>query len=66
MSVYSLSHHLALPDGFIAATAIVRNLELYTLNVKDYRYRFGRIYFNLITPIHRQMIKSLLRKAEFH
>jgi tRNA(fMet)-specific endonuclease VapC len=29
---------LAIPDGFIAATAIAGNIELFTLNVKDFRY----------------------------
>jgi tRNA(fMet)-specific endonuclease VapC len=35
---YSLSHKLSLPDALIAATALVHNLELYTLNVKDFRF----------------------------
>jgi tRNA(fMet)-specific endonuclease VapC len=35
---YSLSHKLALPDALIAATAINHKLELYTLNVKDFRF----------------------------
>ena len=38
MERYVLSHKLALPDGFIAATAIANDLELYTLNLKDYRF----------------------------
>jgi len=33
---YSLSHKLAIPDALIAATAICRNLPLYTLNKKDF------------------------------
>lgn len=35
---YSLSQKLALPDALIAATAMYHNLELYTLNVKDFRF----------------------------
>ena len=33
---YALSHKLSLPDAMIAATAICRNLTLYTLNIKDF------------------------------
>ena len=35
---YKLSHGLNLPDCFIAATAIVAELELFTYNVKDYKF----------------------------
>lgn len=35
---YSLSHKLSLPDALIAATALFYNLELFTLNVKDFIY----------------------------
>jgi predicted nucleic acid-binding protein len=38
---YSLSHRLNLPDALIAATALHHNLELYTFNVKDFRYIEG-------------------------
>ena len=38
MESYSLSHKLSLPDALIAATALVHNLELYTLNTKDFRF----------------------------
>ncbi len=41
MDKYVLSHKLALPDGFIAASAMVHNIELYTLNIKDYRFIDG-------------------------
>jgi len=45
MGKYVLSHKLALPDGFIAATAIANDVELYTLNIKDYRFIEGlRLY----------------------
>lgn len=35
---YALSHRLNIPDALIAATALRHHLELYTLNVKDFRY----------------------------
>ena len=35
---YSISHKLSLPDAIIAATAIHFNIELYTLNLKDFKY----------------------------
>jgi tRNA(fMet)-specific endonuclease VapC len=38
MERYSLSHKLAIPDALIAATALVHGLELYTLNIKDFRF----------------------------
>jgi tRNA(fMet)-specific endonuclease VapC len=38
MSQYSLSHKLAIPDALIAATALVNDVELYTLNIKDFRF----------------------------
>ena len=38
MSKYSLSHKIGIPDAFIAATAIVGNIELFTLNVKHFSY----------------------------
>jgi predicted nucleic acid-binding protein len=38
MESYSLSHNLSLPDALIAATALVHNLELYTLNTKDFQF----------------------------
>ncbi len=41
LSKYALSHKLAIPDGFIAATAIANDVELFTLNLKDYRFIDG-------------------------
>jgi tRNA(fMet)-specific endonuclease VapC len=41
ISKYALSHKLAVPDGLIAATALTNNIELYTLNLKDYRFIDG-------------------------
>lgn len=35
---YRLSHGLAIPDCLIASTAVVLNVELFTFNVKDYRF----------------------------
>ena len=42
---YGLSHTLAVPDAFIAATALVHDFPLYTLNRKDFRFIEGlRLY----------------------
>lgn len=41
MEQYSLSHKLTIPDALIAATALVNNLNLYTLNIKDFRFIEG-------------------------
>ncbi len=38
---YHLSHGLVIPDGMIAATAIVTDLELFSYNIKDYRFIKG-------------------------
>jgi tRNA(fMet)-specific endonuclease VapC len=38
MSRYSLSHKVSIPDMLIAATAINHDLELYTLNIKDFKF----------------------------
>ncbi len=38
MEAYSLSHKLSIPDALIAATALEHDLELYTLNAKDFRF----------------------------
>lgn len=35
---YKLSHGLNIPDCFIAATAIITELELFTYNTKDYKF----------------------------
>jgi predicted nucleic acid-binding protein len=45
MSKYVLSHKLALPDGFIAATAITHSIELFTLNIKDYKFIKGLQFY---------------------
>lgn len=38
MEQYSLSHKLSLPDALIAVTAMVYDVPLYTLNLKDFRF----------------------------
>ncbi len=35
---YCLSHKLGLPDALIAATSLFYEIDLYTLNVKDFSY----------------------------
>ena len=46
LSKYALSHKLAIPDGFIAATALANEVELFTLNIKDYRFIDGLKLYN--------------------
>jgi len=38
MESYALSHKISVPDALIAATALANNVELYTLNLKDFRF----------------------------
>ena len=38
---YAKSHGLAIPDSIIAATAIIKQMPLCTLNLKDFRYIAG-------------------------
>jgi predicted nucleic acid-binding protein len=38
LSLYRLSHGLLIPDGLIAATAIVVNAPLLSKNQRDYRF----------------------------
>ena len=35
---HALSHKLSLPDALIAATAVYYDIELYTLNLKDFKF----------------------------
>ena len=35
---YWLSHGIAIPDCFIGSTAKILNLELFTYNLKDFKY----------------------------
>lgn len=44
---YALSHRLSLPDAIIAATALRHSIELYTLNIKDFRYIEGLSMYKL-------------------
>jgi len=44
---YHLSHGLAIPDSFIAATARIMQLELFTYNVKDYKFISKLRLFNI-------------------
>ncbi len=41
METYSLSHKLSIPDALIASTALVNNIHLYTLNLKDFNFIEG-------------------------
>ncbi len=38
---YCLSHNIGIPDSFIAASAIHFDLELFTLNMKDFSFIKG-------------------------
>jgi predicted nucleic acid-binding protein len=38
MKNYALSHNLTIPDALIASTAIIHQIELYTLNKKDFTF----------------------------
>jgi predicted nucleic acid-binding protein len=44
ISQHTLSHRLSLPDALIAATAVVLQLPLYTLNKKDFRFLKLKLY----------------------
>lgn len=44
---YALSHKLSLPDALIAATAIFYNIELYTLNIKDFKFLNDIMLFSM-------------------
>jgi hypothetical protein len=43
---YAKSHNLTIPDSLIASTAISKNLKLYTLNLKDFKYIDGLLLFS--------------------
>ena len=42
---YAKSHNLKIPDSLIAATAIYHDLELMTINTKDFRYIEGLVLY---------------------
>ncbi len=44
ISQYTLSHRLSLPDALIAATSIVYDISLFTLNKKDFRFLKLKLY----------------------
>ena len=46
LQIYRLSHGLALPDAIIAATSIISQSELFTYNVKDYKFIKGLILYD--------------------
>ena len=46
MLKYSLSHKLTIPDALIAATALYFDIELFTYNLKDFRFIKGLRLFN--------------------
>ena len=48
METYSLSHKLSIPDAIIAATSLVHNIKLYTLNKKDFCFITGIQIYNEI------------------
>lgn len=43
---YAKSHHLNIPDSIIAATSLVYGIELFTYNVKDFKYTKDLKLFN--------------------
>lgn len=43
---HSLSHNLSLPDALIGATALFHNIQLYTLNTKDFKFLEGIKFFS--------------------
>lgn len=43
----ALSHRCSLPDALIAATAIVNKVQLYTLNIKDFKYIKDLSFYNM-------------------
>jgi predicted nucleic acid-binding protein len=49
MDTYSLSHKLSIPDALIASTALINQLELYTLNLKDFRFITGLKLYNPVS-----------------
>ncbi len=41
MNTCALSHKLIIPDAIIASTALENEIELYTYNIKDFKYIEG-------------------------
>ncbi|QKJ33139.1 PIN domain-containing protein [Mucilaginibacter mali] len=46
---YKLAYNLQIPDALIAATALYKNVKLFTYNLKDYRYINHLQLFNPIS-----------------
>ena len=49
METYCLSHKISLPDALIAATSMIHQHELYTLNQKDFRFIPGISLYQPVT-----------------
>jgi predicted nucleic acid-binding protein len=47
MKKYSISHGLLIPDALIAATAIIKNIPLWTFNRRDFQFIDRLILFEL-------------------
>ena len=47
MKTYSNSHGLLIPDALIAATALIKNLPLWTFNRRDFQFIDRLILFEL-------------------
>ncbi len=48
MNTYVLSHKLAIPDAFIATTALIYNVKLYTFNFKDFKFIKGLMLYKTL------------------
>jgi predicted nucleic acid-binding protein len=44
---YALSHNLALPDSLIAASSLITGYNLYTYNIKDFKFIEGIKLFDI-------------------
>ena len=44
---YAKSHGLKIPDGIIAATAIEQSVELFTYNIKDFKFIQGLTLYSM-------------------
>ncbi|MBS1657352.1 MAG: type II toxin-antitoxin system VapC family toxin [Bacteroidetes bacterium] len=52
---YCLSHRPSIPDVLIAATALSYNIELFTLNLSDYKFIRGlRLVQHRIKPVRQK------------
>ena len=52
---YCLSHHPSIPDMLIASTAISYEIELFTLNLKDYKFIHGlKLLKHSIKPLKKK------------